>query len=297
MQDCFELLGFYLDYCAVECGLSSNTLVAYERDIRHFLRFVSSTGSALRDISTSELVDYVEECRLGGLSTNSIWRRLVAVRMFFRFLVLENYLTKAPTEAFQTPHLWKRIPDVLSVEQVELLLAAPRAQDRLGLRDRAMLEMLYATGARASELCGLDVGSVNFEYGFARCYGKRMKERLVPVGTRALEALDGYLRDERPLLLKGAEEPALFLSRSGRRIGRQALWARVKKYARKAGISSPVHPHTLRHSFATHMLAGGADLRSVQVMLGHADISTTEIYTHVETSRLKSVHKQFHPRG
>lgn len=297
-EQSFDLLRYFMDYCSVECGLSQNTLEAYERDITDFLESKKlKNADDLESLKASELVDYVDECRSRGLKTDTVWRRLVAVRMFFRFLVLEGYVENAPTEAFQTPRAWQKVPDVLSEKEVEALLDAPPADDRFGLRDRAMIEMLYATGARASELCGLDVGAVNFDYGFVRYYGKRMKERLVPVGQKALEVLGRYVEEARPLLLKDKEQNALFLMRSGRRMSRETLWARVRKWARRTGITRSVHPHTLRHSFATHLLTGGADLRSVQLMLGHADISTTEIYTHVDRSRLSSAVKRFHPRG
>ncbi len=294
----YQLLRFFLDYCASECGLSVNTLMAYESDLADFIGFMKpGSASDLEALSAARLVDYVDSCRRRGLATNSIWRRLVAVRMFFRFLVMEEYVRTDPAAAFKTPHLWKKIPDVLTVEQVEQLIEAPRGDGPLVLRDRAILDVLYATGARASELCGLDLGTVNFEYRFVRCYGKRMKERLVPIGTKALKALRDYIDEGRPLLLKKRLQNALFVTRSGRRITRQAVWALVRKYALQAAIGAPVHPHTLRHSFATHMLSGGADLRAVQLMLGHADVSTTEIYTHVDRDRLKSIHKRFHPRG
>jgi len=293
-----DLLDAFLHYCAAECGLSANTLAAYESDVSDFLRFIGAGDErALGRLSTGRLVDYVDACRRRGLSPGTIWRRLVSVRMFYRFLLLEGHVQRDPAEAFQTPRLWKRIPEVLSVEDVERLLAAPDRKTPLGLRDRAALEMLYATGARASELCGLNVGDVNFEYGFVRCYGKRMKERLVPVGRTALEAVREYMRRGRPALLRDEGESAIFLTRTGRRLSRNALWERVRRHARAAGISGDVHPHTLRHSFATHLLSGGADLRSVQVMLGHADISTTELYTHVDHSRLKAIHAKYHPRG
>jgi integrase/recombinase XerD len=217
--------------------------------------------------------------------------------MFYRFLRLEQIVENDAAELFETPRLWKKIPDVLSVKEVEELLSAPEGDRPLVLRDRAALEVLYATGARASEVCGLNVGSVNFEYSFVRCYGKRRKERLVPVGSRAVEALRGYLEGGRPLLAKDSEQNALFLSRRGRRMSRQTLWQLVRKYARRAGLGAGIHPHTLRHSFATHLLAGGADLRAVQVMLGHADVGTTEIYTHIEEGRLRGIHRRFHPRG
>jgi len=298
MAQSLELLRYFLDYCAAECGLSANTLAAYESDLTDFLTQLGlKDAAALADLKATQLVDYVEACRRRAMAPNTIWRRLVAVRMFYRFLLLEGHVENDVAEAFQTPRLWKKIPSVLSIEQVDGLLAAPRGDGPLALRDRAVLEMLYATGARASEVCALEVDSVNFEYSFVRCYGKRMKERLVPIGSRAREALRRYLECGRPLLAKRPEDEALFLSRAGRRLSRQMLWRLVGKYARAAGIGVHVHPHMLRHSFATHLLGGGADLRAVQMMLGHSDISTTEIYSHVDRTRLLQVHKRFHPRG
>ena len=298
MTESSELLEAFLHYCAAECGLSGNTLAAYRSDIADFLQWGgAANAAALGRVSASRLIQYVDACRRRGLAPASVWRRLVSVRMFYRFLLLEGHVQSDPAEALQTPKLWKRMPEVLSVEDVEGLLNAPSDETTLGLRDKAALEMLYAVGARASELCGLDVGDVNTEYGFVRCYGKRMKERLVPVGRKALEALRSYTERGRPHLLTRQDEPALFLGRSGRRLRRSALWQIVRKHARAAGIRASVHPHMLRHSFATHLLAGGADLRSIQMMLGHADISTTEIYTHVDRHRLKAIHQKYHPRG
>ncbi|MHC4789807.1 MAG: tyrosine recombinase, partial [Planctomycetota bacterium] len=263
-----ELLERYLQYCAAECGLSTNTISAYRADVADFLDFLPARRRAgLESVSSARLVEYVDACRRRGLSAGSIWRHMVSVRMFYRFLLMEGEVAADPAEALQTPHLWRRIPEVLSVEDVGKLLNAPATDTAIGLRDKAALELLYATGARASELCGLDVRDVNFEYGFVRCYGKRMKERLVPVGRQALRALRDYLEQARPRLARQREQPALFLARTGRRLGRRSLWRRVRKHARAAGIGADVHPHTLRHSFATHLLAGGADLRSVQVML------------------------------
>jgi integrase/recombinase XerD len=293
-----QLLEFFLHYCAAECGLSSNTLKAYQNDVSDFLKSLGAQDeAALERLGAPRLIEYVDDCRRRGLSASTVWRRLVSVRMFYRFLLSEGYVQSDPAEAFQTPRLWKRMPEVLSVEDVERLLSAPPADTPLGLRDRALLEMLYAAGARAGELCALNVGDVNAEYGFVRCYGKRMKERLVPVGRKALKALHDYVERSRPLLLRRGDEAALFLDRTGRRLKRSALWQIVRKHARAAGVRAGVHPHTLRHSFATHLLAGGADLRSIQVMLGHADIATTEIYTHVDRTRLKAIHQKYHPRG
>lgn len=300
-EEADQLLTYFLDYCGAECGLSPNTLEAYRRDVGHFLNhFEPSDITDLEHLSASDLVDYVDQARQNDLSTNSIWRRIVAVRMFFRFLVLEGYLDGSPTEAFQTPRLWKKIPDVLTPQEVERLLeGSPEENEEsaLELRDRALVEMLYATGARASELCGLDVGNLNFNYGFVRYYGKGRKERLVPVGKQALNAARKYLQDARQKLLKSGTQSAFFLTRNGNRMSRNAVWNRVRKRAQQAGLEKPIYPHLLRHSFATHLLAGGANLRSVQLMLGHADISTTEIYTKVEEDRLRDIHQRFHPRG
>ncbi len=303
MTSSAELLESFLHYCAAECGLSANTLKAYRGDIADFVKASGAQDAAsLEGLNSSRLVRYVDGCRRRGLSASTVWRRLVSVRMFYRFLLSEGHVRTDPAEAFQTPRLWKRVPEVLSVEDVDRLLSAPAsAADEEGeplvLRDRAALELLYAAGARASEVCALNVGDVNAEYGFVRCYGKRMKERLVPVGRKALSALDDYVKRGRGRLVRAPDDGALFLDRSGRRLKRTALWQIVQKHARAAGIRDGVHPHTLRHSFATHLLAGGADLRSIQVMLGHSDIATTEIYTHVDRSRLKAIHQKFHPRG
>ncbi len=294
-----ELLGFFLDYCSVECGLSQNTLDAYARDIEDFLstRDLEST-TELEDITATELVQFVESCRNRDLSPNSVWRRVVSIRMFYRFLTLEGYVDSDVADAFETPHLRKKIPDVLTEKQVNQLLNAPDADDKWRRRDRAILEMLYATGARASEVCNLNPSHVNSEYGFIRFYGKRMKERLVPVGERALDALEEYVQVERPQLMpQDGSADALFLTQKGNRISRNVLWKMVSKYAKKAALGVHVHPHMLRHSFASHLLAGGADLRAVQMMLGHADISTTEIYSHVDQERLLNMHEKFHPRS
>jgi integrase/recombinase XerD len=298
MQTAMQMLEYFLHYCAAECGLSTGTLAAYEHDVTNFMSSCGvQTGADLDALTTSDVMVWVSACHARGLAPATVARRIVAVRMFYRFLRLEGLVANDPADTLQGPQRWQRLPDVLSTEDVERLLAAPDAATPLGLRDRAMFELLYATGARASELCGLDVGDVNLEYRFARYLGKRRKERIVPVGAAALDAVRAWLAGGRAELLKDGTEPAMFLTRGGKRIGRQSVWLRVRHYARAAGIAKSVHPHTLRHSFATHLLNGGADLRAVQIMLGHANISTTEIYTHVERSRLATVHATCHPRG
>jgi integrase/recombinase XerD len=298
MPSAAELAQFFLHYCAAECALSPNTLEAYQRDLSDFLQTVPvQDAAALERVTLAQFVRYVDACRARGLSPTTIRRRLVVVRMFYRFLLSEGYTARDPAESLRSPATWKRIPLVLSVEEVDRLLAAPSGGKPIALRDRALLELLYATGARAGEVAALDLRDVNFDYAFVRCYGKGMKERLVPVGEPALGALRAYLENGRPSLARSPSETAVLLSRSGRRLTRCAVWQRVRVHARAAGLGPNVHPHTLRHSFATHLLAGGADLRAVQMLLGHADISTTEIYTHVDRSRLVAVHRRYHPRA
>jgi len=293
-----NMLEYFLHYCAAECGLSANTLAAYERDVTDFIASCELRSDAdLEALATSDVMAWVDACRARGLAPATVARRIVAVRMFYRFLRFEGLVSNDPAEMLQGPQKWQRLPDVLTCEDVERLLAAPDTTTPLGKRDRAMLELLYATGARASELCGLDVGDVNFEYRFARYLGKRCKERIVPVGAAALDAVRAWLDGGRADILKDGTKPAMFLTRYGKRIGRQSLWQRVHHYTLVAGITKNVHPHTLRHSFATHLLSGGANLRAVQIMLGHVNISTTEIYTHVDRTRMLSVHASCHPRG
>jgi integrase/recombinase XerD len=233
-----------------------------------------------------------------GLSPPSIARHLVALKIFYRFLRTEERTDQSTVELLCSPALWERIPQVLSPEAVERLLGAPNSQDRFFLRDRAMLETLYATGSRASEVTGLKLQDLYLDSGFCKCLGKGNKQRIVPLGHPARDALRAYLGDLRPALVRVAPECSwVFVSRGGRSLTREMLWTLVKKYAHRAGLSDRVSPHTLRHSFATHLLAGGADLRTVQELLGHANIRTTQHYTHVDRGRLKAVHKRFHPRG
>jgi len=312
----------FLDYLTVECGLSINTLQAYQRDLERFEAFLQGrTGpqpfvmghSAAADppaqpenssadidweqIEPDRIIDFTMAEKKRGLAITSVSRALVAVRMFFRFLSGEGLIKRDPTEHLESPRLWQNLPEVLDRRSVDRLLAAPNADDdRWPLRDRAVLEMLYATGARASEVADMTLLSVNREVGYVLAIGKGRKERIVPVGRKALEALEAYLTRERPDLDR-QQGPHLFLTHSGRRMGRETLWRLVKKYCARAGVSRRVSPHTLRHSFATHLLEGGADLRSVQEMLGHVDIGTTQVYTHVDQNRLKAIHRKYHPRA
>ncbi|NLE65182.1 MAG: site-specific tyrosine recombinase XerD [Elusimicrobia bacterium] len=289
----------FLNYLAVERGLAKNSLLAYRRDLSAYVRYLEG-HCHLKDPSVvrrEHVTSYMQQQKKGGLSSSSICRSLAAVRMFHRFLVRENIVVEDPTDLVDTPKLWKRVPDVLTQAEVEQMISLAGGRDAQAVRDRAMLELFYASGLRVSELAGLSLESVNLQVGFVRCLGKGSKERIIPVGKGAREALERYLQKARARLLGGRASSALFLSRLGTPLTRQALWKIIKAYAAKAGIKKTIKPHTLRHTFATHLLEHGADLRSVQEMLGHADISTTQIYTHVDRERLRTIHKQFHPRG
>ena len=232
-----------------------------------------------------------------GLSANSICRRLAAIKVFHRFLVRERLVSEDPTNLIDTPRIWKRVPEVLSTAEIESMINAAKGRGWQAIRDKAILELFYASGMRVSELLNLKMENVNLELGYVRCTGKGRKERLIPIGKRACEAIGKYYESARTKLVKDNTILTLFLSRLGKKISRQSIWKIIKNYARKAKIKREIKPHTFRHSFATHLLEHGADLRSVQEMLGHSDISTTQIYTHVDRERLKSIHKQFHPRG
>ena len=287
-----------LDYLSVECGLSANTLRAYRTDLRDFAAFLRQEKiAAPASVSPQDVGAFVERLATSGLAPATVARKLVAVKMLFRFLARERIVEHDPTTLTDSPRAAVHLPNFLTSEQVDALLDAPSGDTPLGLRDRAALELLYATGARVSEVCGLDVEDVNFEFGFTRVTGKGGKQRIVPVGRRALEALTTYIRDARPRLLRGRDADALLVSRGGRRLDRHAFYRMVRRHALVAGISFDVNPHMLRHSFATHLLEGGADLRAVQEMLGHSDISTTQIYTHLNRDHLKSIHKKYHPRA
>jgi integrase/recombinase XerD len=292
-------VGPFLHYLMAECGVSPHTLAAYRSDLMRFVRWrkVAAPGP-LANLDVSALGDYVEWLKESGLAPSSICRHLASLSTFFRFLIFEGRLADNLAKLLVAPAVWDRLPTVLSPAAVDRLLGAPDAGTPLGRRDRAALETLYATGCRASEVAGLRPVDLDLQTGLLRCVGKGNKERCVPLGSRAIAALREYLRCDRPALV--ARRPAttsVFVSRSGRPLSRIALWEIVKRSARRAGLSADVSPHTLRHSFATHVLAGGADLRVVQEMLGHASIATTQVYTRVELSRLRSVHARFHPRS
>ncbi|PIP18762.1 MAG: site-specific tyrosine recombinase XerD [Candidatus Omnitrophica bacterium CG08_land_8_20_14_0_20_41_16] len=292
-----ELIDTFLNYLSVERGLSNNTIIAYREDLNKYLDFMEKNHiEVLSKIAKDNITDFMLSQRDDGIAPNSVARRLAAIRMFHRFLARERILKTDPSTLIDSPKLWKRVPDTLTVNEVEALIVQPDARDRQGIRDRAILETLYATGMRVSEAVNLKKDNVNLDIGFLRCVGKGNKERIIPLGKKAIVSITRYFKASRPKFLKDKQSEFLFVSRFGKKISRQSFWKLIKKYAKLARIKKPIKPHTFRHSFATHLLERGADLRSVQEMLGHADISTTQIYTHINKDRLKSVHKQFHPR-
>lgn len=292
-----ELIDNFLNYLSVERGLSGNTLISYRRDLNCYMDFLAKSKiDALSKTTKDGIVDFMFYQKDKGLAANSISRRLSAIRMFYKFLVRERILKTDPTGQLDSPKLWKKIPEVLTVNEVEALIRQPDSRTAQGIRDKAVLETLYATGMRVSELVNLKVDNVNFDVGFVRCIGKGNKERIIPLGSKAVGCIKKYLAAGRKKFLGRKESEYLFISRLGKKISRQSFWKLVRKYTRQARIKKTIKPHTLRHSFATHLLERGADLRSVQEMLGHSDISTTQIYTHVNKERLKAIHKMFHPR-
>jgi len=292
------LVDRFLDYLAVERGLSANTRAAYAGDLQALLAWLQGRGiNSINRVTRRHLLDFLMEEKERGLGANSLARRLVAVKVFFRFLQQENLLSFNAAEAMESPRLWKILPGTLSYREVERLLAAPSDRSRFYLRDRALLETLYGAGLRVSELAALAVDDVHFDAGYLRCLGKGRKERVVPFGAGARQSLQLYLETLRPALAGARPTRALFLTRRGAPFTRQGLWKLIRRLARDAGIEKRVTPHTLRHSFASHLLANGAPLRVIQEMLGHADIATTQIYTHVDPGRLQAIHAQYHPRA
>jgi integrase/recombinase XerD len=251
---------------------------------------------ALSKIGREDITAFMLDQKDRGISANSVARRLAAIRMFHRFLAREKVLRSDPTNLIESPKLWKKIPDTLTINEVDSLIAQPDFRDKQGIRDKAILEVLYATGMRVSEAVNLKLDNVNLDIGFLRCIGKGNKERVIPLGKKAIASIKRYLEASRPNFLKNKQSEYLFVSRFGKKISRQSFWKMIKHYAGLARIKKPIRPHILRHSFATHLLERGADLRAVQEMLGHSNISTTQIYTHVNRDRLKSIHRQFHPR-
>lgn len=293
-----HLRGF-LDYLQAECGLALNTRKAYRRDLLRFLAYLSEAGAKKLDkLTPRHIQSFLLSVKSEGLSVASISRTLAAVRMFCRYLVIERVMKQDVSASIDAPKKWHRLPTVLDDDSVSLLLESPDpAQDKHALRDRAILAMLYATGMRASELAGLKFNNINFNLGVIRVLGKGAKERIVPIAQSAIETLRKYIDQHRSTLLRDADKGHLMLSRTGKPLSREDIFRIVRKYVRRAAIRGNVSPHTLRHCFATQLLSRGADLRSVQEMLGHADISTTQIYTHVDAARIKAIHKKFHPRA
>lgn len=290
-----DLLKRFLNYLTVEKGLARNTVESYHRDLRSYLRAMKS--GLPDDTRQSDVVSFLASLSKQGLAARSVARCLSAVRGFHKFLLTDGLARTDPTVTIETPRGWKRLPRALSSADVESLLEQPDAKTPIGLRDKAMLEVLYATGLRVSELVGLRLAELNLERGFLIVMGKGSRERAVPLGEVAVGAVKRYLDGARALLLKGGNSDCLFISARRRGMTRQMFWERIRRYTRQAGIRGNISPHTLRHSFATHLLDNGADLRTVQAMLGHADISTTQIYTQVSRERLKKVHEKYHPRG
>jgi integrase/recombinase XerD len=293
-----QYLDLFLNFLTVEKGLSANTLEAYSRDGGKYLSFLEREGCSEPDgIRPLHIATFLGCLKDAGLGPRSRARALSCVRMFHRFLETEGYSDVNPASLIDAPKTMGKLPAILSFREVDTLLAAPSEESAIDLRDRAMLELLYATGLRVSELVLLKTREVNMSAGFVLAFGKGDKERLVPLGETAMASLERYLAQARRELDKSGANEYLFLSRLGEPMTRQAFWNIIKKRARQAGIRKSISPHTLRHSFATHLLENGADLRSVQVMLGHADLSSTQIYTHITRERLKRIHQEFHPRG
>lgn len=290
----------FTHYLIVEKGLASNTIVSYERDLKSYLKYLKNVENLknFNEVQRPHIVHFLAHLKDQGKSSRTLARHVASIRSFHQFLLREKAADHDPSVHIESPQLEKTLPKVLSLEEVETLLESPDASTHYGIRDKAMLELLYATGIRVSELIGLKLGDVHVTMGFVRCIGKGNKERIIPIGHTAIEAIEQYVQKGRPLFVsKKNHDDALFLNHHGRGLTRQGFWKILKGLARDAGIQKELTPHTLRHSFATHLLENGADLRAVQEMLGHADISTTQIYTHVTKTRLKDVYKQFHPRA
>ena len=288
----------FRDYLALESGNSAHTVSNYARDVRRLAVYAAAKGArGPEDVTSAQLREFIYALKDLGLAPATIRRQISALRTYYRFLVGEGHATRDPSERLESPRQWRRLPTVLSVLEIERLLAAPNTDEPLAIRDRALLEFAYATGARVTELVGLGMQDVFYEDGLARIFGKGSKERVVPVGRRALGAVALYTREIRSRFDHGRGRDKVFLNARGTPLSRVGAWGIIRRAARLAGIAKRVTPHTLRHTFATHLLEGGADLRAVQEMLGHADLATTQLYTHVDREYLRTVHKTFHPRG
>jgi integrase/recombinase XerD len=290
-------INVFMNYLRVEKGLSENTMHAYRRDIQKFAAFAGKRKLSTESVTRSDIVDFLGTLYRQKLDSRSVARHLVTIRHFFRFALMEGFVNEDPAGNIESPKFRQSLPDFLSVEEVDRLLKQPDTAATAGLRDKAMIELMYSTGLRVSELCNLRVADVQMDPGCLRCVGKGDKERLVPIGRGALKAVEEYMREARPRLAGDRVSSSVFLKQRGHRMDRITFWKILGEYGRKAGLRKALTPHMLRHSFATHLLDRGADLRSVQIMLGHSDISTTQIYTHVVEERLKQVYKAHHPRA
>lgn len=286
----------FLDYLFIECGLAGSTVTTYHRVLSLFWDYLVAREVEPGEITVDDMREYLVELQQRGLAVATVARDLAAIKVFLRFLYGERVLRRDIASLIESPKRWRTLPETVRYEQVEALLKAPDPRDEFFLRDRALLELLYATGLRVSEVVDLTLEQINLKLGYVRCIGKGRKERVVPVGRAAIAAMEVYLTELRPRLQGDRHAPTLFLSRTGRALDRTNMWRLVRKYAAVAGIDARVSPHTLRHCFGTHLLAGGADLRIVQELLGHTDVSTTQIYTHVDVTQLKHVHRKYHPR-
>lgn len=298
MDSLEEITDKYLNYLLIEKGLARKTIESYSQDLIRYLQYLKENKrDHFAETDTALILQHLSELRRQGLHARSRARHLVTLRGIYRFLVQEKMLGSDPTRQVNLPKGGLKLPHVISVKEVQRLLEAPDPRQPVEARDQTMLELLYATGLRVSELINIKVHQVNVEAGFVRVFGKGSRERVVPFGMHAKKRLQTYMSSSRNLLLKNETSPYLFVARRGKPMTRQAFWKRIRHYALKAGILKRITPHTLRHSFATHLLEGGADLRTVQIMLGHVDISTTQIYTHITRKHLKELHARFHPRG
>lgn len=287
----------FLNYLSVEKGLAANSISSYGRDLNKYIKYLEKNKIiSFQATKRNDVTKFMLYLKDKGLNSNSIARALVAIKMLHRFLVNEGYLRDDVTYVLNLPKLWRSLPEVLSPQETDRLLCSPNLKTKDGIRARAALELIYATGMRVSEITNLKLDDLNLDMNFVKCIGKGQKERIIPLGNYAAGALVRYIEKVRPRLLKDKDEPSLFLTRLGKKMSRQTFWKTIKLYAQEAKIKKKITPHTLRHSFATHLLERGADLRTVQEMLGHSDISTTQIYTHINKERLKQIHKRFHPR-